>query len=72
MKILITGNAGFIGFHLGNYLASLDHEIVGIDNLNNYYDVNLKYSRLNESGFLQEEVKNFNKITSRIYNAIDN
>ena len=67
MKILITGNAGFIGFHLGNYLASLDHEIVGIDNLNNYYDVNLKYSRLNESGFLQEEVKNFNKITSRIY-----
>ena len=67
MKILITGNAGFIGFHLGNYLASLNHEVVGIDNLNDYYDVDLKYSRLKESGFLQEDIKNLNKIPSKIY-----
>ncbi len=46
MSILITGCAGFIGFHLARRLLQEDHEIIGIDNLNNYYDVNLKKSRL--------------------------
>ncbi|MGL5378778.1 NAD-dependent epimerase [Clostridium sp.] len=44
--ILITGIAGFIGFHLGKLLAEKGYEIIGIDNLNDYYDVNLKNSRL--------------------------
>lgn len=50
MKILITGTAGFIGFHLVQRLLELGYEVVGIDNINHYYDVSLKYSRLAESG----------------------
>lgn len=46
MKILITGVAGFIGFNLASRLIKEGHEIVGIDNLNDYYDVNLKKTRL--------------------------
>jgi UDP-glucuronate 4-epimerase len=45
-KILITGAAGFIGYHLTNKLCQLGYTVVGIDNLNDYYDVNLKKSRL--------------------------
>ena len=48
MKILITGAAGFIGFHLSKHLLKLNFEIVGIDNINNYYDPNLKIDRLKE------------------------
>lgn len=46
MKILITGAAGFIGSTLSRKLLNLNHEIVGIDNLNDYYSVSLKESRL--------------------------
>ena len=49
MRILITGAAGFIGFHVTQVLHASGHEIVGIDNLNDYYDVRLKKSRLAES-----------------------
>lgn len=45
-KILVTGAAGFIGFHLSQKLCGLGYSVIGIDNLNNYYDVNLKKSRL--------------------------
>jgi len=50
MKILITGTAGFIGFHLTRRLLADGHDITGLDNLNEYYDVNLKYARLKELG----------------------
>jgi UDP-glucuronate 4-epimerase len=50
MKILITGTAGFIGFHLTKRLLSEGYDVVGLDNLNEYYDVNLKMSRLKELG----------------------
>jgi len=50
MKILITGTAGFIGFHLSNRLLADGHEIVGIDNINDYYDVKLKKDRLAFAG----------------------
>ena len=46
MKILVTGVAGFIGSHVTKRLLSENHEVVGIDNLNNYYDVELKKARL--------------------------
>ena len=46
MKILITGAAGFIGFHLCKKLLTLGYKVTGIDNLNNYYDKNLKKTRL--------------------------
>ena len=48
MKVLVTGAAGFIGFHLTLALLNRDDEVVGIDNLNNYYDPALKNLRLNE------------------------
>ena len=46
MKILVTGAAGFIGFHTTRKLIARGHEVVGLDNLNDYYDVNLKLGRL--------------------------
>lgn len=45
-KVLVTGGAGFIGFHLSQYLLDKGFIVVGIDNLNDYYDVKLKYGRL--------------------------
>ena len=53
MKILVTGTAGFIGFHITKRLAEQGNEVVGLDNLNNYYDVNLKLARLKALGFEQ-------------------
>jgi UDP-glucuronate 4-epimerase len=50
MKILVTGTAGFIGFHLAKKLLERGDEVVGLDNINDYYDVNLKYARLEELG----------------------
>lgn len=47
-KTLVTGAAGFIGFHLCKRLIDLDNEVVGLDNLNDYYDVNLKLDRLKQ------------------------
>ena len=46
MKILITGSSGFIGFHLSKLLLKKNIIIHGIDSMNNYYDVNLKKTRL--------------------------
>lgn len=45
-QILVTGCAGFIGFHLSKYLLKENIEVIGVDNINDYYDINLKYSRL--------------------------
>lgn len=50
MKILVTGTAGFIGFHLAEKLLERGDEVVGIDSINDYYDPKLKYARLAESG----------------------
>ena len=46
-KVLITGGAGFIGFHLSKKLLENEYEVIAIDNLNDYYDVHLKQERLN-------------------------
>ncbi|GFD66805.1 NAD-dependent epimerase [Alteromonas sp. KUL106] len=48
MKILVTGAAGFIGAAVSQYLINRGDQVVGIDNINDYYDVNLKYARLDE------------------------
>src|SRR5690554_5006575 len=50
MKILVTGAAGFIGFHVVRGLLNHGNSVVGIDNINSYYDVQLKYARLKETG----------------------
>ena len=52
MKVLITGVAGFIGYHLALRLVDEGHEVLGIDNLNKYYDVQLKLDRLQELGIV--------------------
>ena len=67
MKILVTGTAGFIGYHLAKKLLELGHEVIGYDNINDYYDVNLKYARLNELGIKQEEVKENLLVQSSTY-----
>ncbi|WP_067149383.1 NAD-dependent epimerase [Pseudotamlana agarivorans] len=64
MKILVTGAAGFIGFHVVKQLLDLGHNVVGIDNLNDYYDVNLKYARLNELGISKDDSKTFVNVVS--------
>ncbi len=64
MKILVTGCAGFIGFHLSYYLLKKNYEIIGIDNLNTFYDVDLKKSRL-------KIIKNFRKFHFYKYDLIN-
>lgn len=54
-KYLVTGTAGFIGFHLANALLKSGDEVVGIDNINDYYDAGLKYARLEEAGISRLE-----------------
>ena len=48
MKFLVTGAAGFIGFYVSARLCEAGHDVIGLDNLNDYYDVNLKHARLKE------------------------
>lgn len=67
MKILVTGSAGFIGFHLTKKLLERGDNVVGIDNINNYYDVNLKYARLAETGIDKDAVSWNKRITSTKY-----
>jgi len=67
MKILITGTAGFIGFHLANRLIERGDEVIGLDSINDYYDVNLKYGRLAVAGIEREKVEYNKLITSNKY-----
>lgn len=73
MKILVTGAAGFIGFHLIKKLISNNNEVIGIDNLNDYYDIKLKYLRLENLkkhpkstlfSFFKEDLCNKDEITN--------
>ena len=48
MKILVTGSAGFIGFHVSKRLLKEGYHVVGMDNLNDYYSVQLKEDRLSQ------------------------
>lgn len=56
MKILVTGAAGFIGYHLARRLSEAGHEVVGIDSLNDYYDVRLKQARLGQLGIAETDL----------------
>ena len=71
MKILVTGAAGFIGFHTCLKLVSQGHEVFGIDNINDYYDPKLKFDRLYELGFSETESKLFkNEVQSTKFNSL--
>ncbi len=68
MKILLTGAAGFVGFHLARKLASEGYHIVGLDNINSYYSPQLKLDRLKQLGLYLSDNEPFGKITtSEIY-----
>ncbi|WP_405415769.1 NAD-dependent epimerase [Maribacter sp. Asnod1-A12] len=62
MKILVTGAAGFIGFFVAKSLLEKGHTVVGLDNINDYYDINLKYDRLKELGIDKTDAEIFNNL----------
>ena len=69
MKILVTGTAGFIGYHLAKRLLERGDEVVGIDSINDYYDVRLKYARLSETGIAESEIEYGKAVQSTEYPA---
>ena len=68
MKILVTGAAGFIGFHTCLKFVNQGHEVYGIDNINDYYDPKLKFDRLKKLGFDKVESKRFNNEVKSVNN----
>jgi UDP-glucuronate 4-epimerase len=66
-KILVTGSAGFIGFHLTKRLLEEGDEVIGMDNINAYYDVRLKLARLKETGVEQNEIEYGELLQSKTY-----
>ena len=77
MNILLTGCAGFIGFHTTKLLLNEDHIVIGVDNLNNYYDVKLKLSRLNQLKlddkfiFIKSDIQNKNLLKNKKLKQIE-
>ena len=77
MNFLVTGASGFIGFHLCDFLLKRNHNVYGIDDLNDYYDVNLKKSRLkilknyNKFIFVKKKIEDRNLINSFQRKKID-
>lgn len=69
-KVLLTGMAGFIGYHLTKELISNGFEVIGIDNLSNSYDIQLKIDRLKELGFSTKKIIDNKQITSNISSCI--
>ena len=65
MKILITGTAGFIGFHLAQRLIERGDHVVGLDSINDYYDPAVKYGRLSETGIDQDRIEYNTLVASR-------
>lgn len=69
MKILVTGVAGFIGSYVCKRLLGRGNEVVGLDNLNDYYDMNLKYGRLGTLGISKDDIDWYKFIGSSEYSS---
>ena len=69
MKILVTGAAGFIGYHVCKRLISLGHDIFGIDNINDYYSPKLKFDRLLDLGIAKEDACVINNNVTSLQNS---
>jgi UDP-glucuronate 4-epimerase len=67
MHILLTGTAGFIGFHLAKQLLEEGYSVVGLDNINDYYDPALKYDRLRLTGIAENQIRYGQVINSTSY-----
>lgn len=67
MKILVTGSAGFIGYHLSKKLIERGDTVIGVDQINDYYDIELKYSRLKDLGIEKDKIEKGKKIASSVY-----
>jgi UDP-glucuronate 4-epimerase len=65
LKILVTGTAGFIGYHVANGLLERGDEVVGLDSINDYYDVRLKYARLADAGIARDAIGDGAPVASR-------
>jgi UDP-glucuronate 4-epimerase len=66
-KILVTGTAGFIGFHTANKFIQSGYEVYGLDCINDYYDINIKYSRLAKHGIVKEEIVEKQILHSKVH-----
>lgn len=66
-RVLVTGTAGFIGFHLANKLIDQGFHVTGLDIINDYYDVDLKYGRLEQAGISRDEIAYNQLISSAKY-----
>jgi UDP-glucuronate 4-epimerase len=67
VKVLVTGTAGFIGFHVALRLLERGDQVIGLDNINDYYDQRLKYGRLAVSGIAQEAIEYGKLVQSRTH-----
>lgn len=67
MRYLVTGTAGFIGFHLAKKLLERGEEVVGLDIINDYYDINLKYARLEHMGISKVQIVRNDLVQSSMY-----
>ena len=74
MTILITGSAGFIGYHVSKKILNKNIKVIGIDNINNYYDINLKKNRIKDLKknkkffFYKVDLSNYKKLDNIVKN----